>query len=63
MIDMARNAILALLPVGCLIAAPVLAQETLMQRAQQQFKPIPEAPPELPGNPASPAKVALGALL
>ena len=34
-----------------------------MARAKQQFQPIPTSPPELPGNPASPAKVELGKML
>ncbi|HET8996511.1 MAG TPA: cytochrome-c peroxidase [Acetobacteraceae bacterium] len=34
-----------------------------MSRAQQQFKPIPTTPPELPGNPASAAKIELGKML
>ena len=33
------------------------------RRAKQQFQPIPITPPELPGNPASAAKVELGKML
>jgi cytochrome c peroxidase len=41
----------------------LLAQDNLMSAAQARFKPIPTAPPALPGNPATPAKVELGSLL
>ena len=43
--------------------SPALAQNDLLTKAQQQFKPIPTAPPQLPGNPATPAKVLLGTML
>ncbi|MDE2305636.1 MAG: cytochrome-c peroxidase [Gammaproteobacteria bacterium] len=36
---------------------------SLMVRARALFKPIPSSPPALPGNPATPAKVALGKML
>lgn len=36
---------------------------SLMQRAQSLFKPIPDRPPALEGNPATPAKLALGKML
>ncbi len=39
------------------------AADDLMISAQAQFKPIPEKPPALPGNPANPAKVELGKML
>jgi cytochrome c peroxidase len=42
---------------------PSAAADELMKAAQAQFSPIPAAPPELPGNPATPAKVALGKML
>jgi cytochrome c peroxidase len=35
----------------------------LKSRAKQQFQPIPTSPPELPGNPTSPAKVELSKML
>ena len=41
----------------------IFAADTLMTMAQAQFKPIPSAPPVLPGNPATPAKVELGKML
>ena len=41
----------------------VSAQDNLMTAAQARFKPIPTTPPALPGNPASPARVELGAML
>lgn len=39
------------------------AQDDLMQASQARFKPIPTTPPAIPGNPATPAKVELGAML
>lgn len=39
------------------------AQADALQQAQALFKPIPAQPPELPGNPATPEKVALGRML
>ena len=47
----------------CFFAASAVAQQDLIARSRQQFRPIPTAPPELPGNPASPAKVELGKML
>lgn len=38
-------------------------QTDAMKQAQALFKPIPAQPPELPGNPATPEKVALGRML
>lgn len=46
-----------------LSAVPVCAQDDLMARARQLFKPIPATPPELSGNPRTPAKVELGKML
>lgn len=45
------------------LASESLAQSQLMKQAQQQFKPIPDKPPELPNNPATPEKVELGKML
>ena len=50
----------ALLSLSCLFASSALAQDDLLARAKQQFEPIPTAPPELPGNVATPGKVELG---
>jgi cytochrome c peroxidase len=55
--------IIAALAFGSCFAVSAVAQEDLMARAKQQFQPIPTAPPEIPGNPASPAKVELGKML
>lgn len=44
-------------------ASQAFAAEDLLSRAKALFKPIPEKPPVLKGNPASPAKVDLGAKL
>ena len=60
---MIRKAAVVLLPLGCLFAVPALADEDLMARAQQQFQPIPTAPPALPGNAATPARIELGRML
>ncbi len=60
---MIRNAALALVILGDLVAWPVCAQDDLSIRAQQLFMPVPTAPPELPGNPSTPARVELGKML
>ena len=46
-----------------LFGTSAFAQDDLLARARQQFEPIPTAPPELPGNVATPAKVELGKML
>ncbi len=43
--------------------APVFAADALLATAQGLFKPIPAAPPALPGNEATPPKVELGKML
>ncbi len=43
--------------------ARVLAADDLMTAAQATFKPIPDVAPALPGNPATPEKLALGRML
>ncbi len=60
---MVRAILIVLVLFGCLSASPVRAQDELMARARQLFAPIPATPPELPGNPSTPAKVALGKML
>jgi cytochrome c peroxidase len=45
------------------VTVGVSAQDDLMTAAQARFKPIPTAPPALPGNPATPARVELGTML
>jgi cytochrome c peroxidase len=59
---MVKGVALASLPLLLGLIAPVaLAQNgDLLTRARQQFKPIPTTPPELPDNPATPAKIELG---
>jgi cytochrome c peroxidase len=42
---------------------PVARVEPSLMRAQALFEPIPLMPPELPGNPSTTAKVALGKML
>ncbi|MBN9511527.1 MAG: cytochrome-c peroxidase [Alphaproteobacteria bacterium] len=46
-----------------LAAGPALAQDPLADQARMLFQPIPATPPELTGNPSSPAKVELGKML
>jgi cytochrome c peroxidase len=48
---------------GLLLTSQAWSQTPLMKQAQGLFKPIPASPPALPGNPASPAKLALGKAL
>jgi cytochrome c peroxidase len=62
---MFRNSAKAFLFLAWLCALPgaALAQDDLMAKARQQFQPIPTTPPELPGNPTTPAKVELGKML
>lgn len=55
---------LVLMMVGVALAgAAMAAEDELMGRAQALFEPVPEQPPELEGNPSSPAKVELGKML
>jgi cytochrome c peroxidase len=49
--------------IGFLACSPAWSQSALMKQAQGLFKPLPDSPPSLPGNPASPAKVELGKML
>jgi cytochrome c peroxidase len=58
-----RVTVIACLSLGSLFASTVLAREDLLARARQIFAPIPMTPPELPGNPRTPAKVELGKML
>ncbi|MEW5836717.1 MAG: cytochrome-c peroxidase [Pseudomonadota bacterium] len=51
------------LTLASLMAAPAWSQSDLQRQAQQLFKPIPSTPPALPGNPATPERVALGKML
>ena len=53
----------SLLLFGVLLSGQAWSQAALMKQAQGLFKPIPATAPALPGNPASPAKVALGKAL
>lgn len=45
------------------ISIQAFGADQLLSSAQALFKPIPSAPPALPGNAASPAKVELGKML
>lgn len=49
--------------VGCIACSPAWSQSTLMKQARGLFKPLPDTPPVLPGNPATPAKLMLGKML
>lgn len=53
----------SLVLLGLLLTGGAWSQTTLQKQAQALFKPIPATSPALPGNPASPAKVALGKAL
>lgn len=44
-------------------SAPAFSQEALMKEAQGVFKPIPLAPPQISGNPATADKIELGKML
>jgi cytochrome c peroxidase len=48
---------------GATAEAMAASTDPLILRARALFAPIPAAPPELPGNPATPEKIALGAML
>ncbi len=47
----------------CLTSTGLSASNDVMKRAQNMFKPIPEMPPDLKDNPATPAKLQLGTML
>jgi cytochrome c peroxidase len=53
----------ACLILGGLLASPALAEQDLLSRAKQLFDPIPDEPPALEDNPATPEKVELGKML
>ena len=55
--------IASLVLLGLLLSGEARPQTTLMKQAQGLFKPIRTSPPALPGNPSSPAKLALGKAL
>jgi cytochrome c peroxidase len=46
-----------------LAADPAIAADPLRDQVKSLFESIPETPPPLPGNPATPEKVALGKML
>lgn len=48
---------------GCVACSPAWPQSALLKQARGLFKPLPDTPPALPGNPATPAKVTLGKML
>ncbi len=59
-----RRIVLATVPVvGLLLSGAALAQDGLMTEARDLFKPIPTAPPEIEGNPATAEKIELGRML
>jgi cytochrome c peroxidase len=59
---LASGIVVAGLSLASFFASPAFAED-LVARARQQFQPIPNNPPELPGNPATPAKLELGKIL
>jgi cytochrome c peroxidase len=60
---LAKGVAIAVLTLASSLASPASAQEDLLAKARQQFQPIPITPPELPGNPATPARLELGKML
>jgi cytochrome c peroxidase len=60
---MVKTIALALFLIIGFFATGALAEDDLLTRVRQEFEPIPMAPPELPANPATPAKVELGKML
>ena len=58
-----RAASMVLAVAGVVACSSAWSQSALMKQAQGLFKPLPDAPPALPGNPATPAKVTLGKML
>lgn len=59
---MIRKLLLSLVLV-CAGATLAAGADDLMKRAQGQFKPIPQEPPAIEGNPATPEKLELGRML
>ncbi len=57
-----RIAVLSML-FSLVMAAPAAAGDAVMQQAQALFKPIPDTPPALANNPATPDKLMLGKML
>lgn len=55
--------LVALLACVSVVAGEALAADVLMSAAQDMFDPIPSEPPEIAGNPSTPAKVELGTML
>ena len=55
--------------IACLILVPLImiiapkAEDSLLQKSQSTFKPVPDSPPELKNNPITPEKVELGKML
>lgn len=60
---MQRSTVISGLVLASALAAPAWSQSDPMKQAQGLFKPLPTQAPAVPGNPASPAKLALGKML
>ena len=58
-----RAGILTLVACVAMLSGAAGAADGLMAEAQDLFEPIPAQPPEIEGNPATPAKVELGKML
>lgn len=58
-----RAASVVLAVAGGIACSSAWSQSALMKQARGLFKPLPDAPPALPGNPATPAKLTLGKML
>ncbi|HEX6144384.1 MAG TPA: cytochrome-c peroxidase [Geminicoccaceae bacterium] len=55
--------LLPALALCAVVAGPAWAQDDLLETARSLFEPIPEVPPAIEGNPATPEKVLLGKML
>ena len=60
---MQRTALTIALIAALAHAAPLLAADPVLEQARSMFEPVPDTPPVLAGNPASPARVELGKML
>ena len=59
----AKAVAIAALTLASFLASLAFAEDDLLAKARQQFQSIPATPPELPGNPATPARLELGKML
>lgn len=60
---MPRSTVTIVLISALALAAPALAADPILEEARTLFEPVPQTPPTLTNNPASPARVELGKML